>query len=212
LLHGIARQNLYLLLEASHGTTMQVTSAMIYFLNHPDNITNLERLRREVALIDEPTYESLKGDMPFAASCINETMRLSPFIGSIMYQIKKGKSIELNGKTVHGPIALNFMHSHWYDDAEVFKFPEKFLPQRWLSGDEYEVSSFARNVFKPFGSGRHICIGMDLAKLVMKANLYSFAKKPTRSLVYETSKVKIVSDFIPERKVSDHFFGKIVHN
>ncbi len=38
-----ARDNLYLLLEASHQTTMHVTTSMFYFLNRSDNKETLKR-------------------------------------------------------------------------------------------------------------------------------------------------------------------------
>lgn len=44
--------NLDLLLEASHGTTMDVTTSTLYFLNHPDNRDKLQNLREEMKAID----------------------------------------------------------------------------------------------------------------------------------------------------------------
>lgn len=204
-----ARENLYLLLEASHETTMCVTSSLMYLLNHPDNYDTLERVRKEASTLS-PTYDGLK-NFTLAEACTQETMRLAPIIGSVPYYISEGKSIRVQQKTVQGPATLMFISSHWYSDPDVFKEADSFIPQRWLAENgDLAVSTFAKKAFRPFGSGRHICLGYPLAKLVMKANLYCFVSKANRSIQFDTKKVKIVDDLFPMKKVAADFPGKVV--
>ncbi len=218
-LYNDARENLYLLLEASHGTTMHVTTALMYYLNNSDadkNLSSLQSLRDEVASINrnssnEPLSSDLfKTRMKFGDACINEAMRLATVVGSVPYHIGKGKSVEIQKKTIKGPVTLLFAHSHWYDDPEVFYNPKTFLPQRWIAGDEREISNFAKSVFKPFGDGRHMCLGWNLARLVMKANLYCFASDPGRRILYDVNAVKVENAIFPEKKVSDNFLGRVI--
>ena len=215
-LFDIARKNLYLLLEASHGTTMHITTAMMYFLNHPDNSNALKSVRNELSQLKSndhqsitPDYEFFKTKMTFADACINETMRLAPISGGIALHTPTNNTIQVNEHTIEGPVTFMFYNSHWYDDPETFPQPEKFLPQRWIAGDDNEVSAFAKSTFKPFGDGRHICLGMHLARLVMKVNLYCFARNDDRKLTYDFDKAKIVDVIFPEKKVSDDFFVRV---
>jgi cytochrome P450 len=214
-MYEVAKENLYLLLEASHGTTMHITTAMMYFLNHPDNKLSLDTLRTEVASMKNddcsaPNHELFKRKMLFGDGCINEAMRLASIAGGVGYHVPKGKTIEIQKKKLDGPLILQFANSHWYEDPEVFSQPEKFMPQRWMSGDKDEVSNFARSVFKPFGDGRHICLGMNLARLVMQANLFCFAQKQSRSITFDSDAVKIEYSLFPEKKVSDNFVGRVI--
>ena len=204
-----ARGNLYLLLEASHITTMTVTSSMMYFLNHSENKESLDRVRNEVRSL-EPSYQSLKG-LTFGAACVDETLRLAPIIGSISYFIPKSKSFKVRGEAIHGPIVVNFQNSNWYQDEDVFEMANNFKPERWLSGEK-QVSTFAKSVFRPFGFGRHICLGTPLARLVMNANLYSFASNPNRSIVFNEEKVGVRGGLFPEKQVCHGFMGKVVVN
>ena len=201
-----ARENLYLLLEASHGTTQYVTTSLMFFMNHPDNRESLDRIRHEVNLL-EPTYQNLKG-FAFGEACIQETMRMAPIIGSITYAIPGGKSFQVRGETLNGPIAVQLNNSNWYLDNDVFESANSFLPERWISGEK-EVSNFARSAFQPFGFGRHICLGYPLAKLVMAANLYCFASVQNRSIIFDEQKVQVEPGLFPEKKISDGFTGKV---
>jgi len=202
-----AKDNLYLLLEASHGTTMYVTTSMMYFLNRSDSQDSLERLRKEVTCL-EPTYQSLK-TFSYGNACVQETMRMAPIIGTVPYYIPEGKTFMMKGKSIQGPIVVSLNSSNWYMDDKVFDDASSFQPERWLSGEK-EVTEFAKSIFRPFGFGRHLCLGYPLAKLVMNANLYCFASKRNRSIVFDEDKVKIENGIFPEKKVKGEFVGKVV--
>jgi cytochrome P450 len=215
----VVQDNLLLLLEASHGTTMNVTTNLMYFLNHPDNHDCLERVRSEVQNISaaastgngHPSLSDLKHEMPYCDGCINEAQRLCPIVGSVMLHLQKGKSIELrDGTHLSGPVHIINQSSTWYLDPEMFPEPERFVPERWLADDNSDdgshplkVTALAKRAFMPFGGGNHICLGMKLAQLVLKANLYSFAKDSNRTVSFDADKVKPAFGIFPERAVID---------
>jgi cytochrome P450 len=135
----VIQDNLMLLLDASHSTTMNVTTSLMYFLNHPDNRDCLERVRSEVQKIstaastgnDHPSLSDLKHEMPYCDGCINEAQRLCPMIGSILLHLSKGKSIELReGTLLSGPLHIMNQPSNWYLDTDTFPEPERFVPER----------------------------------------------------------------------------------
>jgi hypothetical protein len=134
----------------------------------------------------------------------------------VLYNVKEGKSLKLRGETMHGPMCILLgTSSSWYQASSVFDDAKCFLPERWLRGDEKEVSKFARSVFRPFGFGRHICLGYPLANLVMNASLYCFAVNQKRSIVYDEDKIEVREDLFPlfpENQVSHKFLGKVVCN
>ena len=183
----------------------------MYLLNHPNNSTSLKLLRDEVASMKHQTLNSdlFKSKMKFGDACINEAMRMVTIIGAVPYHVKKGKTVQIKKKELKGPLTLLFAHSHWYDDPNVFDQPKTFMPRRWLAGDDHELSNFARSVFKPFGDGRHICLGTNIARLIMKANIYCFASEPGRSILYDFDKVTVVDSIFSEKKVSDNFLGRV---
>jgi cytochrome P450 len=217
----VVQDNLILLLQASHSTTMNVTTSLMYFLNHPDNRDCLERVRSEVQKIstaastgnDHPSLSDLRHEMPYCDGCINEAQRLCPIVGSVILHLSKGKgkSIELrDGTQLSGPLHIINQPSNWYLDPETFPEPERFVPERWVADGNSEdgshplkVTALAKQAFMPWGGGVHICLGMNLAQLVLKANLYSFAKDSNRFVSFDADKVKPVYGLFPERSVSD---------
>ncbi len=206
--YNTARENLYLLLEASHGTTMYTTSLLMYHLNQSKNRQCLKRLRQDVLSVT-PTYAGLKS-FEFGDACIKETMRVSPIIGSVSYHVSKPKTFKVKGVEVTGPITLNLPSSHWYIDNDTFVQAESFIPERFFDGNEYTASEFAKSTLRPFGFGRHICLGYPLANLVLKANLYCFAMKSDRSIEFDEEKLDIVEGVFPMKQVADDFPCKVV--
>jgi cytochrome P450 len=217
----IVQDNLILLLEASHSTTMNVTTSLMYFLNHPDNRDCLERVRSEVQNISteastgngHPSLSDLKDEMPYCDGCIKETQRLCPIIGSVILHLPKGKgkSIELrDGTHLSGPLHIINQSSNWYLDPETFPEPDRFMPERWLDDDNSDdgshplkVTALAKQAFMPWGGGVHICLGMKLAQLVLKANVYCFAKDSNRFVSFDADKVKPAYGLFPECAVID---------
>jgi cytochrome P450 len=226
----VVQDNLLLLLEASHGTTMNVTTSLMYFLNHPDNRDCLERVRKEVQKVSaaastgngHPSLSDLKHKMPYCDACINEAMRICPFAGSVLLHLPKGKgkSIELrDGTQLIGPLHILQQSSNWYLDSETFPEPDKFVPERWLDDGNSEdgshplkVTALDKRAFMPWGGGVHICLGMNLAQLVLKANLYCFAKDSNRYVSFDADKVKPVFGILPERGVSDGLPAKVCNS
>ena len=133
-----------------------------------------------------------------------------PFAGGVTYEMPKGKSIELRGQTFHGPLILARMNSQDYMDETLFPNANKMIPERWISGSDLEVSDRAKKCLKPFGAGRHICLGMSVAKLVLNLGMIAFAEDPKRRLDYDPTQVYPVPLPLPERCVKDGLPARLV--
>ena len=204
--------NLNLLLEASHGTTMTITTSTLYFLNRKENAKQLEKLYQEMADHgnQKPSLDTLKSEMPYAEGCIKEAMRLAPLIGQIGYVMDKGLEMDYKGQHLSGPISFMLNFSHNYQDATIFPEPTSFVPERWIAGHQLEASERARLAYKPFGTGRHMCLGYKLALIVMKASLYCFATNGKRVIEFDQETVTIESSVFPECTVSGGLPGRVV--
>ena len=204
------KDNLNLLLEASHGTTMTITTSTMYFLNRTDNVDALDNLRQEVANLEDASYSTLRGEMPYAESCIKEAMRLAPIVGGVSFTMDEGLDVSFKGEHLKGPTTFLLAFSVNYKDESLFPEPETYEPERWIKGSTKEASAAAQLAFKPFGTGRHLCLGYQLALLVMKASLYVFAKDKRRTIKFDEESVKIENGLFPEAKVSGGLPGQVV--
>ena len=204
------KDNLNLLLEASHGTTMTITASTMYFLNKSGNAAALDKLREEVANLDCTSYATLRGEMPYAEGCIKEAMRFAPIVGGVSFTMAEGLDVTYKGEHLEGPTTFLLTFSANYKDESIFPEPEVYEPERWIRGSEKEASARAQLAFKPFGTGRHLCLGYQLALLVMKASLYVFAKDRKRTIIFDEKSVKVENNLFPEAKVSGGLPGRVV--
>ena len=193
-------------------TTVTVTTSALYYLNHPDNVTKLQKLREEVkAFGDElPTVSNLKNDMPLTDGIINETMRLAPIVGNVFYACKDDITFTFKEQKMQGPITFMLPFAHNYSDPQYFVNPNCFVPERWITGAPEEVSEKGRAAFKPFGMGRHLCLGYNLATLVIKSALYCFSREDSRAIEFDIANVKPKADVFPAYSISDGFPGRVV--
>ena len=235
------QDNLLLLLEAAHGTTMYVTTTILYYLFHPNHAAALQRVRSECQhLMDkndktvQPTVSDLKDGLPFCDAVIQEAQRLCPIVGLIVLYMSEGKVIELpkrhlpanqqkdNMWRLEGPLVLKLMSDHWYRDERAFPNADQFCPQRWMPcsnkhypDDGQDMTDWAPRTFAPFGGGNHICLGMHLAKLVLKANMLCLvqARVPSPNntdsslcslkVVYDPQKVFVQNGVFPQFEIKD---------
>ena len=204
--------NLDLLLEASHGTTMTVTTNTMYYLSLPENATKLQKLREEAKSFGQlPTYENLRNDMPYAQGAIYESMRLAPIITSVAFAVKDDNTgFTFKGQKMQGPVDFMMSWGQNFFDETYFKNAETFLPERWISGSKEHVSKEAEASFTPFGMGRHICLGYRLAVLVMKSALFCFAKDQRRVIEFDEEKTCKKPGLFPAYSISDGFCGRVV--
>jgi cytochrome P450 len=68
-----------------------------------------------------------------------------------------------------------------YRSARNFRFPDQFVPERWLPGDKAAAETYAedvRDVLQPFSAGPRNCIGKNLAyaemRLILARVLWNF--------------------------------------
>ena len=206
--------NLDLLLEASHGTTMNVTTSTLYFLNHSKNSDKLKKLREEARAqlsIDQefPTFDKLKAGMPYAAAVIKETMRLAPMAEAVTFVANDDAPFIFKGQQIQGPIKFMLPWDHFLMDPRLFPRPEEFLPERWIPTSGLYVSEEARAAYTVFGMGRHVCLGNQLAMLVMKSSLYCFVRDETRGIQFDEEKVLPKLGNFPAYSISDGFPGRV---
>jgi len=184
-----AVDNLYLLLEASHSTSIHITTAVIGFLHKPSNVEVLRRVKEEVTGLKKFTYETEREEMPITQGCVMETMRLAPVVASVLYQYPKGIKLQVGRYSLSGPGVVLLDSGSNYMDPNLFPEPEKFLPERWIPGHKYYASARARQAFNPFGFGSHLCMGYKLAYLNIKATIYSIL---TRKIEVELAEPMVV--------------------
>lgn len=155
-----AQANVFTL--AGYETTANTLSYAIYCLAaHPEA---QQRLLAELDALEGPRDREITVDdlpnLPYTAAVVDEALRLYPPGANTMRQAKGG--MELGGYAVpDGSTVLVAIYSIQRDPGYWPK-AEKFLPERWLEGNE-DLKASNPNAYLPFGSGARMCIGYRFA-------------------------------------------------
>jgi cytochrome P450 len=160
------RDELITLLVAGHETTATALSWALYWLASQPDIQ--ARLRQE--LLEVSSAETGGPDLaavprlPYLQAVCQETLRIQP-VGMLTFPRRLEVPLTLAGHPLEaGTVVMGCIYlAHRRPD--VFPDPERFLPDRFLSG------GFSPYTFLPFGSGSRRCIGMAFALFEMKVVL-----------------------------------------
>ena len=121
-----------------------------------------------------PTRHQATG-LPYLDAVLKESLRLRPSAGLVGQRSDVATTLS-SGTRIHSDINLitvwRLVHVKpliWGEDAACFR------PERWLEDDmrtsckqpHVDVSLPLSSVHMPFGAGRRVCIGHQLAKLEM---------------------------------------------
>jgi cytochrome P450 len=140
-------------------TAQETTAVALAWLWHL--LSRNERVESE--LRTEFERSALAGSMthPYLMAVLNETLRLFPPV------IAQGR--ESTRECVIGGVPVRrgdlVVFSQWviHRDRRWFEQPGVFLPDRWRDGLEERLHPFA---YFPFGGGRRVCVGRELALTV----------------------------------------------
>ena len=143
--------------------------ALAELLQNPRTMNTLQEELRTVLGSKAQVEDSDIDKLPYLRAVIKETLRLHSVVPLVSYRAEA--TVQVQGYTI--PEGSNVLVNVWaiHHNADVWTEPHKFVPERFLKKD---VEFFGRNFeFIPFGSGRHMCLGLPLANRMLLAMLGS---------------------------------------
>jgi cytochrome P450 len=108
---------------------------------------------------------------PYLEACIRESMRLCPVVVNVTRVARR--DLELGGYCVReGERVLPCSWLAHHND-KLFPYPDRFMPERFLHGQNYGPAYF------PFGIGSRFCLGEPFAMRQMVLILSTFLSQAT---------------------------------
>jgi len=140
-------------------TAQETTAVALAWFWHL--LSRNEQVESELRAEIEGSGPAATGTHRYLMAVLNETLRLFPPV------IAQGRE-SVNGCDIGGvPVRPGDLvaFSQWviHRDRRWFEQPELFLPERWRDGLEERLHPFA---YFPFGGGRRVCVGRELALTV----------------------------------------------
>ncbi|KAI9148745.1 Pisatin demethylase [Paramyrothecium foliicola] len=154
----------------SDTTAISLSSIMYYLLKEPQCMRKLQDeiddFYQRGDLSKNPSLKQAQ-QLPYLQAVIKEALRIHPATGLPLERI-----VPQGGSTIAGRffpegsiVGINTWVQHhnkaiYGEDADIFR------PERWLIGDEDQLSLMNRN-WMPFGLGSRTCIGKNVSILEM---------------------------------------------
>lgn len=107
--------------------------------------------------------------MPYLKGVVLESLRVHP-PGHFVLPHSVTEEVELDGYMIPKDARINFMVAEMGRDPKVWDDPMEFKPERFLNkngdgGDVFDITGSRGIKMMPFGAGRRICPGLNLALL-----------------------------------------------
>ncbi|XP_064859864.1 cytochrome P450 2U1 [Oncorhynchus nerka] len=150
-----------LFIAGTDTTTNTVLWMMLYMVVYPDI---QERVQAEIdAVVGPDRVPSLtdKGSLPFTEATIMEVQRLTVVVPLAIPHMAS-ETTEFRGYTI--PKGTVIIPNLWsvHRDPTVWEEPDDFNPSRFLDD---QGNLLRKECFIPFGIGRRVCMGEQLAKM-----------------------------------------------
>lgn len=166
------RQNLRtFLLAGSDSTATGIAWAMWELAVHPEIRHRVEQEVDDVLGERVPSEEDVS-KLPMCRAVVHETLRLHPPVWITARDandadVIDGCPIKAGERVVIPIFAMHRSPRHWPD-------PEAFDPQRFLEDPEQVRRNDA---YMPFGAGKHLCIGRELALTTMVLSVAMLSRR-----------------------------------
>ena len=177
--HGFAQSELIseaglLIIGGTDTTITGTTSTIFYLLNNPSALARLQHeIRTEFSEVEDIRIGPQLEKCRFLTSCITESLRLTPPVGSLLPREVLPGGITIDGELFPPGTDIGVPHYALHHSEDEFSAPFEFQPERWLNkpsphGQESlpstgTLQTQGHPAFTPFGVGRTSCIGKHLA-------------------------------------------------
>jgi cytochrome P450 len=154
--------HLIFMLVAAHDTTASAMATTLHFLASDQPLQ--ERVRAEVVNVGTPEDAGALDRLQAIEGCIKESLRILPPLPTLPRRTTR--EIEYGGFAIPANTVVSVSPLHTHHMKELWSDPDAFDIDRFSS--ERAEHRRHSHMWIPFGSGPHICIGMQFAYLEAK--------------------------------------------
>ena len=156
-----------LIIAGSDTTITAITATMFYLLHYPQALARLHHeLRGKFSQVEDIRIGETLASCSFINACIDESMRLSPSVGSVLPREVLPGGLKIDDIWIPEGTDVGVPHYTIHHNEAYFSDPFDFKPERWLPNEttfDGKTLEFMHSAFTPFGVGRTSCVGKYLA-------------------------------------------------
>lgn len=180
-----------LFIAGTDTTTNTLLWSLLYMCLYPDV---QEKVQAEIDTVigrDRPPSLTDKSQMPFTEATIMEVQRMTVVVPLSVPHMASESSV-FHGYTI--PKGSVVMANLWsvHRDPKVWEKPNDFMPKRFLDENGQILK---KEAFIPFGIGRRVCMGEQLAKMELFLMFVNLLQSFSFSLADDTFKPSLEGRF-----------------
>lgn len=172
------------------GVITAISATLFYLLHNPRALARLTKEVRDTFPLAPEHHGKRAADVPrpiqfcspelskltYLLSCMDEAMRLSPPVPSILPRMVRAGGIFIDGEYFPEGVQLGIPHYSLQRTEEYYPRPNEYIPERWIASErkkgtapvgaepsKLKPGAGQAPAFTPFGAGRASCIGKTLA-------------------------------------------------
>lgn len=144
--------------------------------------------------------------LPYLRACLKEGHRLYPVINGELR--RAGKDLVLDGYQIPKGTLVVMNSCELLKDEHYFSDPTKFVPERWLKGEEMGAGCPASQrtihpfLLLPFGFGPRACIGKRFADMEIEILIAKLVRNFYITWEYPDLKFKWKTLNVPDGKLT----------
>ncbi|KAI8636080.1 cytochrome P450 [Parasitella parasitica] len=175
---NLIREVFLYLTAGSDTTSNSLGFALIELLRNPDKLNKVYEEVDSLSFMEgaDLFYNEQLKSLPYLNAVIQETLRIHPVPG-VGLQRRTERDILLKGQLALPKdiiVTCNIYHAHHND--EYWPNSSKFIPERWIPGEEDYAQVLDHDAFFTFSAGSRNCIGKNFALQEMRLALANFFK------------------------------------
>ncbi|KAF3003227.1 hypothetical protein E8E13_009911 [Curvularia kusanoi] len=156
--------NAELFMLAGSETTATLLSGLTYYLlTNPDHYARLKKeIRGKFSSTGDLSFESLS-ECKYLDACVKEGLRVYPPVPIGSPRVIPVEGRQILGRWIPPDTRVSVHHYSAYHSQDNFRDPDKFVPERWMSGENTEYAGDVQDAHRPFGWGHRNCLGQNMA-------------------------------------------------
>lgn len=164
----IAAESSTLIVAGSDTSSTAFSSVLFYLADNREAYEKAaDEVRSKFLSRDEVRLGATLASCTYVRACIDESLRMSPPVGSALWREAMACGITVDSHTVPAGVDVGVPIYSIHHDPKYYAEPFQYKPERWLVDDGTGSIERGRSVFNPFSVGMRGCLGKGLANTEM---------------------------------------------
>ena len=148
-----------------------------YLLRNPEQYRCLQNeIRTKFLSPEDITFESL-AECKYLNACLKEGLRVYPPVPIGSPRLVPVGGLQVLDRWIPQDTRVSVHHYSTYHSEENFTDPDKFVPERWIAGENIRYANDVHEALQPFGWGHRNCLGQNMAMHEMRLILASVVQQ-----------------------------------